>query len=460
MPNYPKTLERDYRRALRRRVQNVERATRYAFDRWLEWGARSEINERARTDSAGSDVEQAKSIIRRVRTAYDATYSTAKDLDLASKTFERVDGYTYRGIKREYTAAVGVEPVLNAQTRAVAEAFIKENVALIQDLTTKQLAQIEADVVQAIESGQRAEAISKAIRERSGMARRRADLIARDQMGKAVSQLNQKRMQSLGVDKYIWRTVGDERVRDEHAARDGETFSWSDPPEDGHPGEPINCRCSAEPVLTDILDELGVDYDPADFNQPGPAKAIKSAPLGGRSSTKKPTGPAPIVGEGKTWTREHPGYALAGVPPRPLSEGKRISPGLTHFAMASQRPINPIKVSLPIEKLSMRGAEITSDGIGEIERHLARFGSDAENEKMISRLKRIEAGDLPITDYDVRFYTHELREFERYKAAGWEHGQPSDSYEFWDAQHTATLEDYGVNELTHPLYHPEASDAD
>jgi|SRR5690554_1356868 len=259
MPNYPKTLERDYRRALRQRVANVERATRYAFDKWLEWGAGDAINERARTDSAGSDAEQAKSIIRRVRTAYDATYTTAKDLDLASETFERVDGYTYRGIKREYAAAVGVEPLINADTRQVAAQFVAENVALIQDLPTKQLAQIEADVVQAIESGQRAEAISKAIRERSGMARRRADLIARDQMGKAVSQLNQKRMQSLGVDKYIWRTVGDERVRDEHAERDGEMFSWSEPPEDGHPGEPINCRCSAEPVLDDVLSDLGIE---------------------------------------------------------------------------------------------------------------------------------------------------------------------------------------------------------
>ena len=47
---------------------------------------------------------------------------------------------------------------------------------------------------------------------------------------------------------YIWRTVGDNRVRSEHAVRDGKTFSWDNPPDGGHPGEAPNCRCTAEDV--------------------------------------------------------------------------------------------------------------------------------------------------------------------------------------------------------------------
>ena len=37
--------------------------------------------------------------------------------------------------------------------------------------------------------------------------------------------------------QYIWHTVGDDKVRPEHAARDGTIFSWTNPPEGGHPGE-------------------------------------------------------------------------------------------------------------------------------------------------------------------------------------------------------------------------------
>ncbi|MAO54179.1 MAG: hypothetical protein CMM61_00590 [Rhodospirillaceae bacterium] len=47
---------------------------------------------------------------------------------------------------------------------------------------------------------------------------------------------------------YIWRTVGDGKVRSSHADRNGKVFSWANPPEGGHPGEAPNCRCWAEEV--------------------------------------------------------------------------------------------------------------------------------------------------------------------------------------------------------------------
>jgi SPP1 gp7 family putative phage head morphogenesis protein len=46
---------------------------------------------------------------------------------------------------------------------------------------------------------------------------------------------------------YVWRTAGDNRVRGEHAARNGQIFAWNDPPEHGHPGREANCRCWPEP---------------------------------------------------------------------------------------------------------------------------------------------------------------------------------------------------------------------
>jgi SPP1 gp7 family putative phage head morphogenesis protein len=47
---------------------------------------------------------------------------------------------------------------------------------------------------------------------------------------------------------YIWRTVRDNHVRSQHAAREGKVFSWNKAPEGGHPGEDYNCRCWAEPA--------------------------------------------------------------------------------------------------------------------------------------------------------------------------------------------------------------------
>lgn len=50
---------------------------------------------------------------------------------------------------------------------------------------------------------------------------------------------------------YIWRSRRDRHTRPTHRARDGQVFSWDNPPDGGHPGEDYNCRCRAEPYLGD-----------------------------------------------------------------------------------------------------------------------------------------------------------------------------------------------------------------
>ncbi|UJW86475.1 phage minor head protein [Devosia sp. SL43] len=71
---------------------------------------------------------------------------------------------------------------------------------------------------------------------------------------------------------YVWRTAGDNRVRDGHAARNGQIFAWNDPPEHGHPGREPNCRCWPEPYYGDpavpdalqaMVSERHVNTDPA-----------------------------------------------------------------------------------------------------------------------------------------------------------------------------------------------------
>lgn len=49
---------------------------------------------------------------------------------------------------------------------------------------------------------------------------------------------------------YIWRTMGDDKVRPEHAANEGKVFAWDNPPPTGHPGADFGCRCMGEPFPT------------------------------------------------------------------------------------------------------------------------------------------------------------------------------------------------------------------
>ena len=91
--------------------------------------------------------------------------------------------------------------------------------------------------------------ITKALAQALGRSQRKARIIARDQTHKLNSLLTRLRNEQLGVDAYIWRTMRDDRVRKAHADREGKVFRWQDPPPDGHPGYPINCRCHSEAVL-------------------------------------------------------------------------------------------------------------------------------------------------------------------------------------------------------------------
>lgn len=125
----------------------------------------------------------------------------------------------------------------------------------------------------------------------AGIAERRAKLIARDQVRKLQGALHEARQTDLGIDSYIWRNSRDERVagnpgglypdaasdsptHGNHWEREGRRFLWRKQGaalievlsngqtrvtefRDGHPGEPIQDRCFAEPYIPGLDDISG-----------------------------------------------------------------------------------------------------------------------------------------------------------------------------------------------------------
>jgi SPP1 gp7 family putative phage head morphogenesis protein len=144
---------------------------------------------------------------------------------------------------------VGSEPWLG---RAIDE-FTHENVALIKSVGSRFFDDLESHLKREIADGTRWEELAGIIEERYGVAGSRAELIARDQVGKFFGDLNRVRQTDLGVTKFVWRTSNDNRVREEHEQLEGQVFEWANPPSEGTPGEPVGCRCNAEPDLTDLL---------------------------------------------------------------------------------------------------------------------------------------------------------------------------------------------------------------
>lgn len=133
------------------------------------------------------------------------------------------------------------------------DGFVRENVRLIRSIRADLLSQVEGAVNRSVTGGGRVEELERELVDRFKVSKSRGNLIARDQVNKLNGRLTRARHESMGVTKYIWRTVGDGAVRSAHRNRENNEYSYSNPPSDGHPGQPIQCRCWAEPVIEDLL---------------------------------------------------------------------------------------------------------------------------------------------------------------------------------------------------------------
>jgi SPP1 gp7 family putative phage head morphogenesis protein len=136
--------------------------------------------------------------------------------------------------------------------------FQDANARLITKMRDETIQQIRAVLDDAWTKGERVEVMREKLQERFGVSESRADLIARDQTLKLNAEITQTRQTAAGVQKYVWTTSGDERVRPMHDDLDGQTFSWDDPPvtneagDRNHPGGDYQCRCTAMPVLDEL----------------------------------------------------------------------------------------------------------------------------------------------------------------------------------------------------------------
>lgn len=119
--------------------------------------------------------------------------------------------------------------------------WVAQNVQLIKSIPEQYLSRVETLVRQGVVSGLSPKELAKQISEAGGVTLRRANIIARDQTSKANAQLSEYRMNDLGINRYIWTTSHDERVRPYHRTLDGKEFSFDKPPSEGNPGQPVLC---------------------------------------------------------------------------------------------------------------------------------------------------------------------------------------------------------------------------
>lgn len=244
---------------LRRLHEIVLKHLEPKLEAWLKAAHRHDAEE----DDYGSGVDHALDDAQR---EFEFEYPKERRKRIARQTAERNSKHQKEQLGRQVRAVAGVD-VVHAEPWLEAEigAFVQENVSLITKVERDYLSRIEQDVIRSVRAGQRWEKFARQLQDDFDIAKGKARLIARDQTLKFHGDLNKRRQADLGIKKFVWRTSKDNRVRDSHAERDGETYTWekgADVEETGgdssFPARAINCRCSAEPDLDDLLENLGI----------------------------------------------------------------------------------------------------------------------------------------------------------------------------------------------------------
>lgn len=113
--------------------------------------------------------------------------------------------------------------------------------ALKQDIANNRASQEIKDIVKSIENG------TYTIKDIDNLQKwltRRNENLARNETGNLYAQEIKDIMIENDIENFIWHTMKDDRVREEHAEREGLIFSINDE----LPGEAFNCRCWAEPI--------------------------------------------------------------------------------------------------------------------------------------------------------------------------------------------------------------------
>lgn len=254
-PKHPFALEREYRRMLLAYVDiYIGLVKTILLDKLpvLVSAAKSLRPDGVNTDSWVENLSELITSITLTMQKRTSGISTSVE-----KLAQKISDWNYDEVMSVVRSVIGVdvfvrEPWLSDQLRS----FVDQQKYFIKNLPEEATGQIKTIAQQGLQRGLTGSDIAAEIEKRFGITRRRAEFIARDQVAKFNGGLTALRQQEMGVTKYVWQTVGDNRVRPEHEEREGDVFEWTNPPEGGHPGEDFNCRCVAMPILNELLEEI------------------------------------------------------------------------------------------------------------------------------------------------------------------------------------------------------------
>jgi len=265
---FPSNAEKAYQKDLNMLVSKLEDVTIKNIYPKLESIVDKSAFLRPKTDTMDDFSDEIDELIKSSYKEFEDLYPEERYRRIANSVGVSVSSFNKKEVMKVFRRMIGVDIFIDEPWLAQEiNAFTNENVALIKTISDRYFSDIEQTIYRGTMQGIRHEEIRDQIIDQYGKSRNVAKRIARDQVNKFNGQLTKIRQTQLGVKRYVWQSMEDRRVRGNptgiypsarpsHWDRDGKIFSWNNPPIGGHPGQAVLCRCFAEPVLTDIIDEI------------------------------------------------------------------------------------------------------------------------------------------------------------------------------------------------------------
>lgn len=158
------------------------------------------------------------------------------------------------------TKSLAVMPTLTEASRKILREEYSENMKLsIKKFAQESILELREKTEDNATAGYRFDRLAAEIQDRYKVSATKAEFLARQETSLFMSNFRKQRFGEAGVNRYIWRTSKDVRVRDGHKHLEGKTFFYSQPPivdaasgRRGNPGEDYGCRCVDEPVLDPV----------------------------------------------------------------------------------------------------------------------------------------------------------------------------------------------------------------
>jgi len=254
LKNPPKSIERQFAQAMEAMIRSMSSQFKNQAIKGMH---KSTIN-KFEDAQVGNYAAVFLALSKRVNKKLIKRYDDKRIEQLAKQYLSKTNNVNRDRLYSAIGDRVGIDPkqlIAEEGLKSQTNALILETAQWAKKLRDETLDLYTANTLRVMSQGG---SIEDVMSEFDGMTEKRknhAKFTARNQIGNFNAVMGKVRAQNLGIEKGIWRTAEDERVRPCHQARNGKEFDLSKglySSCDGQsllPGTDYQCRCTTEYIL-------------------------------------------------------------------------------------------------------------------------------------------------------------------------------------------------------------------